>query len=259
MEEFMNFNKRNELLGMEFETNSSGKCVVVDYNGYADISVKFYEYPCVVKCQIGRLRLGEVKNPLFPSFYNKGFIGIGDHKFTERGVSRLWNKILVRSYCEKHLEVCPTYEDVEVCKDWLCFQNFAEWCKEQKFFKAKDEKGRSYHLDKDILVKGSKLYSPDTCCFVPQEINKLLSKRDASRGKFPMGVGFDEESGNFRARLSYFSRSKYIGSFKTVEEAFRAYKVAKEDYIKEVANLWKDRIDDKVYQALMSYEVHIDD
>ena len=54
----MNFNKRNELLGVEFETNSSGKCVVVDYNGYADISVRFYEHPCVVKCQIGRLRLG---------------------------------------------------------------------------------------------------------------------------------------------------------------------------------------------------------
>ena len=259
MEEFMNFNKRNELLGVEFETNSSGKCVVVDYNGYADISVRFYEHPCVVKCQIGRLRLGEVKNPLFPSFYNKGFIGVGEHKFIERGVSRLWNKILLRSYCEKHLEICPTYEDAEVCDEWLNFQNFAEWCKGQEFFNAEDEKGRLYHLDKDILVKGNKTYSPDTCCFVPQEINKLLSKRSASRGSNPMGVGLDKDSERFRARLSYFGKSRHLGCFKTPEEAFLAYKKAKESYIKEVAEKRKGRVDERAYQALLNYEVHIDD
>ena len=67
-----------------------------------------------------------------------------------------------------------SYKGVEVCEEWYNFQNFAEWCETQKFLNAKDVKGKSYQLDKDILVKGNKIYSPDTCCFVPPEINSLF-------------------------------------------------------------------------------------
>ena len=35
--------------------------------------------------------------------------------------------------------------------------------------------------------------------------------------------------------------------------------LSKESYIKEMAEIWKGRIDERVYQALLTYEVHIDD
>ena len=255
----MESKKAEEILGKNFSTNTSDDCVVIGYNGTYDVTVQFCTYPCIVSCRLGNLRRGEVKNPMFPSFYGKGYIGVGKYSFKEKVYSRLWNKVLLRAYCEKNLTEHTTYEDVEVCEDWYNFQNFAAWCETQKFFNAKDEKGNSYHLDKDILVKGNKIYSPDTCCFVPQYVNKLLSKRDKMRGECLVGVTYSGKYGRYIAGISIFGKHRHIGSFDTEIEAFQAYKQAKEKHIKEVANLWKDRIDERVYQALLNYEVHIDD
>ena len=54
-------------------------------------------------------------------------------------------------------------------------------------------------------------------------------------------------------------KKKTLGYYITAEEAFYAYKQAKEAHIKEVANKWKDQIDIRVYEALMKYEVEIMD
>lgn len=116
-----------------------------------------------------------------------------------------------------------------------------------------------WELDKDILVKGNKLYSRDTCCFIPSEVNNLLTKRDNDRGEWPVGVSFHKSSGKFRAYLSINGKKKFLGLFATPEEAFQAYKAAKEAQIKVVANKWKHLLDERVYLALMSYEVVIND
>ena len=146
-----------------------------------------------------------------------------------------------------------------VCTDWINFQSFAAWCESQEFFNAKDGNGKSYQLDKDILVKGNKIYSPDTCCFIPSQINSLFSHVKSSKGEYPVGVSYVKGRGNFHAYYSKNGKRVNLGHFKTPEQAFQAYKKAKESHIRFMANLWKGRIDDKVYQALMSYEVHIDD
>ena len=116
-----------------------------------------------------------------------------------------------------------------------------------------------WELDKDILQKGNKLYSKDTCCFVPHEINMLLTKRDNARGEYPIGVCFHKASGKFMAYLTINGKMKFLGRFTTPEEAFQAYKLAKEAYIKAVAEKWKHLLDNRVFQALMVYEVAIDD
>lgn len=255
----MKSKKREEILGKKFSTNTSDDCIVIDYSGTYDVTVQFCTYPCIVSCRLGNLIRGEVKNPMFPSFYEKGYIGLGEYSFKEKAYSRLWNKVLLRAYCEKNSTEHATYEDVEVCDEWLNFQNFAAWCDTQEFFNTKDDKGRSYHLDKDIITKGNKIYSPDTCCFVPQYVNKLLSKRDKMRGEYLVGVTYEKKCSRYIAGMSVFGKHKHIGSFDTEFEAFQAYKKAKEAYIKEVAEEWKDRIDERVYQALLNYEVHIDD
>ena len=59
--------------------------------------------------------------------------------------------------------------------------------------------------------------------------------------------------------MSAYSKLKYLGRYNTPEQAFLAYKIAKESYIKEVAEKWRDQIDPRVYNTLMNYEVNIDD
>ena len=56
-----------------------------------------------------------------------------------------------------------------------------------------------------------------------------------------------------------FKENIHLGYFSKPDEAFNVYKQAKEDYIKEVAELYKDQIDIRVYEALMKYEVDIND
>lgn len=195
-----------------------------------------------------------------PKFYGKGYIGEGRYQpLSCKRERSLWADLLKRSFSEKYHKVKPTYKDVEVCKEWLCFQNFAAWCESQKFFNAKDNNGKAYQLDKDILVRGSKVYSPRTCCFVPSQINSLFSHVKSTKGEYPVGVSYVKRRGNFHAYYSNSGKRVNLGYFKTSEQAFNAYKIAKEAHIKFMANLWKDRTDDRVYQALMCYEIHIDD
>ena len=247
-------------IGKEFDTSSSGKCVVIGYKDSTNVTVRFVEYESVVVTDIWTLRLGLVKNPNKPSIFGKGFIGIG--KYTSKGCGRaysIWSDMLRRCYCEKYQVKAHTYKDVEVCEEWLNFQVFAEWCYAQKGFMVKDDKGRVYQLDKDVLNKSSKIYSPETCCFIPQEINGLFSKPKQTNKNYPSGIFYHKDRRKFSTKVAYRGNVTNLGYFKTPEEAFGVYKQAKELCIKQIAEFWKDRIDPKVYNALMNYEIHIDD
>lgn len=165
----------------------------------------------------------------------------------------LWCAMLQRCFDEKYKQKKPTYNDVTCSKEWLSMTPFIEDVSKMKGYGFE-----GWQLDKDILVKGNKLYSKDTCCFVPQEVNSLLIKRDNCRGEYPVGVYFDKATG-IRARLRINGKAKHLGYFTTADEAFQAYKLAKEAQIKVVAQKWKHLLDNRVFQALMAYEVAIDD
>ena len=166
----------------------------------------------------------------------------------------LWKGMLRRCFSEKFKQRRPTYKDVTCSKEWLLIASFIEDVSKMKGY---DLEG--WQLDKDILVKGNKLYSKDTCCFVPHEVNSLLVKCDKARGEWPVGVSFDKSRRMFMASLSINGKMKHLGLFPTAEEAFQAYKLAKEDQIKVVAEKWKDQLDERVYQALLKYTVSVDD
>jgi hypothetical protein len=109
-------------------------------------------------------------------------------------------------------------------------------------------------------VKGNKIYSEDTCCFVPMEINVALTKSDKSRGKYLVGVTLNKQGTGYVARVQVGGgKRKHLGTYATQTLAFAAYKQGKEDYIKSLANKWKDQIDPRVYEALMGYQVEITD
>jgi len=166
----------------------------------------------------------------------------------------LWQNMLRRCFSDGFKQSRPTYEGVTCSKEWLSMTKFIEDVSQMKGYGLK-----GWELDKDILQKGNKLYSKDTCCFVPTEVNLLLTKRDNSRGEYPVGVCFHKTRGKFMASIAINGKQKTLGYLTTPEEAFQVYKLAKEAYIKVVAHKWKHLLDERVYLALLAYEVNIDD
>lgn len=115
------------------------------------------------------------------------------------------------------------------------------------------------HLDKDILVKNNKIYSPDTCIFVPMRINKLFVKGNPDRRTHIINV-YDVGYGKYQARCKKGTqRYENLGSFNTIEEAFNVYKKEKEKYIQSIADEYKAKIPRKLYDAMYKYEVEITD
>ena len=261
MNDIINQNKQR-LLGKVFKTNKCGDCFVVDYKSSRDVTVFFHDPPYVTKCTVSSLYKGKVKNLLKPQVYGVGYIGVGSYKSRgeHREVYLLWTGMLNRVYCEKQLEnTISAYRDVTVCDEWLNFQNFAAWCYNEPFFKFKDDKGTTYSLDKDLLVKGNKVYSPDTCCFIPQDVNCLIINGKGRRGKCPVGVHYSVRDNKFYATMKKNGEVTYLGIYTSSEEAFNVYKKAKEVHIKNVAEKWKGKVANKVYEALIKYGVDIND
>jgi hypothetical protein len=120
-------------------------------------------------------------------------------------------------------------------------------------------KGMSLDLDKDILFKGNKEYSPSTVAFVPHVINTLFVNGKKNRGDFPIGVSYEKDKSKYRAGMAFMGKTIRLGRFNTVEEAFARYKEYKEDFIKDMAEQYKDVLPHRVYEAMLNWIVEIDD
>lgn len=168
----------------------------------------------------------------------------------------LWADMLLRC-TESYWEKKPTYIGTTCSENFKSYSFFYNWCQEQVGFGNRDEKGKLWHLDKDLLVKDNKHYSEDTCCFVPCLLNNITLSRGKDRGKYAVGVHWDKEKSKFVASCRNGNRSSFIGRFNTEKEAFIAYKNFKEGYVKKVAEDYKDRIDPRTYRVLMTYQVEV--
>ena len=239
--------------------NNGEEMKIVRYGNAFDIDVQFVKDGTIIEHKYyNNFKRGLIKNPMKPSFYGIGCIGIGKFKpYDENGKPTkcyiAWVGMLERCYCSKYQDKYPTYKDCRVCEEWHNFQVFAEWYYNH-YYEIENEK---MNLDKDILCKGNKVYSPDTCVFVANSINVLFTKRNNSRGKYPIGVY--KKGNKFKAQLNKDNEKIHLGYFNTPEEAFLAYKQAKEEYIKEMAEKYKSQIPHELYEAMIAYEVEIDD
>ena len=166
-----------------------------------------------------------------------------------------WHDMIHRCYNDKFHKRQPQYAQCTVCEEWLNFSNFEKWYNEH-FYQIE---GETMDLDKDILIKGNKEYSPATCCIVPHCINTLFLTGKKGRGDLPMGMYYDSEKRKYRATMSYQGIQIKIGRFDTIEDAFNRYKVYKEDFIQDIAEQYKGMIPDKMYQAMLNWKIEITD
>ena len=251
--------QRKERLGKVSYNNLGTKMKIIEYNNAKDIVVEFQdEHKIKVKTRYECFTDGRVLSPYDKTVYNIGYIGIGKYNhFDYPKIYSVWNDMLRRCYNPYWINKHLTYINCYVCEEWHCFQNFGRWY-EENYYNYNDER---MNLDKDILIKGNKIYSPETCVFVTERINKLFVKSDKTRGEYPIGVKYSKSKKMLDVCCNTDGKIKYLGQFPIDKpfQAFTVYKNFKENYIKEVANEYKDLIPEKLYNAMMNYKVEIND
>ena len=255
---YLNDVSYKDCIGKVFKSTSSGDFKILKYNNAKDVEIQFLNTGYRKVAEMKEVRNGEVKDRYLPSVCGVGIIGT-KYPISEGGRNTkwyvLWKSMLERCYSDSFKKKYPTYEGCEVSDNFKSYEYFYEWCHKQIGFS-----NQGWHLDKDLLTKGNKVYSESTCVFIPAEINLLLTKCTASRGERLIGVCWHNASKAFVAQVGKSKgRSGWLGCFNTELEAFNAYKVAKEAFVKEQANKFKSQIDDRAYEALMNYEVEITD
>lgn len=238
---------------------------IIEYGGRHDVVVEFQdEYKAHIHSDFGKFEDGGIKNPYIPTVYGVGMVGTKyltscNNKLIKE--YRTWVTMLKRCYDKKTKQDSPTYQNVICCKEWLLYENFYEWLHSQENFEKWITEDRSA-IDKDILIKGNKLYSPDTCCLVSNNVNGLFVKRNSKRGNLPIGVIYYKPLKKYRAQCDdNTGKNIHIKYCDTIEDAFRTYKEYKENLIKQVAKAEYDKgiISKRCYEAMMSYEVELTD
>lgn len=237
---------------------------IVEKDGYLCVPMDFTDdkrgYKVVIlddhltelEVQIGNYRKGNFTNPNTPRVQGVGYYGqgkyvskIGDVHTTEYAD---WRSMMLRCYSGRY----PSYEGVSVCQEWHNFQKFAEWANKNGICENKS-------LDKDLVVKGSKIYSPETCSYVPKEVNGFIKRERFN--DLPLGVDIVKRSDGilFRSQGSFENEVEFYGVFSTPEEAFLKYKKRKEEIAKILAERYKSSLDERAYLALKNYTVNIED
>lgn len=238
--------------------NYGSRMIIVEYLDTNNIMVKF-EKGELIHANWYNFCKGNIRNPYDKTVYGIGCLGEGEYETTQNGKNthsyKTWNGMLQRCYTEKYHQIQPTYKGCSVSEEWLNYQNFASWYKDNYY----TLEGEVMCLDKDIVIKRNKIYSPESCVFVPQRINGLFVKTNSKRGCLPIGVSLTRNN-TFVARCQMGKgKVKHLGVYKTHEEAFITYKLYKEKLIKQIAEEYKNKIPDKLYEAMRTYIVEITD
>jgi len=154
-----------------------------------------------------------------------------------------WSGMLNRCYSEKQQERQPTYKGVTVCEEWLTFSNFLMWWKENQI--------EGWQIDKDLLSDG-KVYSPESCIFIPSWLNKFTLTSLGKRGEWPIGATYCKDRGLFQSGCNHPIKRKResLGRFSTSEAATSAWSRRKLEIAYELKPLI-DSVDTRIYSRVI--------
>jgi len=246
-----------ERIGKTKINNFGNKATVIDYIDSRNVYIKF-ENGYKSKCIWCAFIKGSFVSPYCKTVFGVGYLGEGKYLTTDKWYT-FWTGFIQRVHYKKH-KSRKNYENVSISEDWYNYQNFAKWAEENYY----EIQNQQMQVDKDILFKGNKQYSSETCVFVPQNINALFTKSDKTRGDLPIGVYQYEGGKKYRVQCSCVTengtrKNAWLGEHDDPIVAFMAYKKFKECHIKEIADTYKEYIPDKLYKAMYNYQVEITD
>lgn len=240
-----------------FKTNQGCEVEVVEFFNSSRVAIKFTdEYAHTAYVTSANIRQGKIKNPYHPNVCGVGFFGVGENLSQDSSGAmsdayKKWSAMLTRCYNAVHQERKPCYKGCSVSPEWHNFQVFSDWMAGQRT--PDDEK---VDIDKDILVRGNKIYGPEYCELVPKRINNLLIGNKKPSG-LPLGVAWHKKAGKYHAKCrDAEGKHTHIGLYTCEIKAFEAYKAFKEGVIKQVAEEYRDRITERLYECLIRYEVN---
>ena len=241
--------------GSIHKSKSYGYVEILEYINVNRVVIKFIDTGNIAERTLRLILCGSIADK---GRSNTVGVGICDSNSRVDGVKTreyvIWSNMLRRCYSEVENDRDITYRDCSVSESFKRFSYFKDWCNSQIGFEQ-----CGWHLDKDILIKGNKEYSENSCCFVPRQINNLFTLRNRFRGALPLGVEWSGRLGKYISSIVKFGKRVHLGVFDKKEDAFLAYKEAKEGYVKNVADEFRDRLDPRVYEALLKWTCSIDD
>ena len=242
--------------GKLFQTNNFGEVMVLKYINKSKVVIKFTTTGSIREVRAEHLKTGNIKDYTLGTVFGVGVLGEGFQRADSSSLTyKIWVSMLQRCY----LATADKYSSYVMCSVSETFKHyptFKTWCETQVGFGSVDSNGKQFQLDKDIILRGNKLYSEDTCCFVPQEINNCILLNTTVRGECPVGVRYRQDRGTYQAYCSEFGKRVHLGTFSSETEAFYAYKNYKENYIQNIALKWEGKVDNRVYNSLLNWSIH---
>lgn len=198
------------------------------------------------------IRKGGIKSLFSRAVFGIGYMGDGPFSSvdSEGKPTRLYNRwkaVLGRCYNGNNPRI-TSYDTSTVSDEWLNFQTFAYWLSSQKYYL------KNYDIDKNLLSVSGTNYSAENCCMLPPAINTAIVRKgkNTSNG-LPCGVHWHAHNCCYTSTV-HTAYSTYQGSFQSVEAAWKVAKKSKEEYVKTLANKFKENLDEHVYNALMAWE-----
>ncbi|MDN3956201.1 hypothetical protein [Sporolactobacillus laevolacticus] len=216
------------------------KMEICEYNSDIDLWVRFIDgYKVHTNWQ--KFKMGLVRNPNNRSICKKGYMGIGEYNSKDHlRAFQCWQNMLRRCYDKKTQEKHPSYKGIKVNKEFLCFQNFAQWYYDN-YWEFENEK---MHIDKDLLQWNTKekIYSPDTVVVIPEILNKTIENKSR--------INVEHYYRKYRIT---FRGKRY--TFDSENEAIKAYCKMKEEHIHELAEQWKEKLPERVYNGMKNWRM----
>ena len=240
--------------GGVYNSNQCGKFEVVSILSSRIINIKFLTTGFETTTTASHIKGSSVYDPLYPTIHGRGYTGIGEFTSKNSKAYRAWKNMFERAYSKNYQSVYPSYKGCSITREWFNYQNFASWFESTYPYKKFLPRGR-WELDKDLKVVGNKVYSPDTCVWLPSDINANFKMLRPNEGSVCLvGVSKDNRRPN-KYKTVYLSTTKPNGkftkSFDNEYEAHKFYIEKKNQYIDELAEYYKEFITDEVYLLLI--------
>jgi len=201
------------------------------------------------------IRKNQAKDYMVPTVDGVGYYGaptVNDQDPVKLAITKLWLGMIHRCYRVGYSEDRPAYAGCSVASEWHNLQNFKSWVIEQMNLDFYQE---GWELDKDLLVRGNKIYGPNTCVFLPSRLNQLQQVKKNSTYNYLPGVNFDKEKGKFKAEVNFDGKRYYLPRKFSELECFLDYKELKERLVQADAENWKGKIHPKAYESLKNYSL----